>query len=245
MNLRVLIPARPFEEGKQRLSPRLPPAARRVLNAYFFRHILGVVDAVVPARYCIVVSRSREVLDIARLAGMQALRESTPGGLNCALEQASAVALTQGADAVLSLSCDLPLLRADDLHMLIARAVPDRVVLGSDHAGEGTNALLISPPGAIPYLYGASSQRLHREAAGAAGLEFETLYSPGIATDVDTPEDLDTVRSAVPYIDHLLRIRKQRRSHGGVSSTRRMLRRPAANIADAGNNTSNTVITSD
>ncbi|WP_202842571.1 2-phospho-L-lactate guanylyltransferase [Luteimonas saliphila] len=193
MNLRVLIPVRSFEDGKQRLSSRLSPLQRQVLNARLCRHLFGVVLAVVPARHCIVVSRSQEVLELARRQGMQALLEDAPGGLNPALEQAAALAAAQGADAVLSLSCDLPLLQADDLHALIARIAPRRVTLGSDHTCTGTNALLVSPPGAIAYRYGPDSRALHREAACAAGLAFEAIHRPGIATDVDTPADLDAL----------------------------------------------------
>lgn len=193
MNLRVLIPVRPFEDGKRRLSTRLSPLQRQVLNARLCRHLFDVVLAVVPAGDCIVVSRSPEVLALAESHGMQALAEDPPGGLNPALEQAAALAAAQGADAVLSLACDLPLLSPDDVRALIARAAPGRVVLGSDQACSGTNALLMSPPGAIAYRYGADSRRLHHEAALAAGLGFEAIHRPGIATDIDTPADIDAL----------------------------------------------------
>lgn len=189
----ILIPVRPFEEGKRRLAPLLSAVERRALNARFFRHVLGVAAGVVPAGDCIVVGRSPEALALARRAGAQALCESLPGGLNAALEQAAAYALAQGAEAVLSLACDLPLLRADDLHALIARAVPGKVVIATDRAGEGTNALLVAPPCAIAYRYGPGSRDAHESAALAAGLAVETLRRAGLASDVDTPEDLDSL----------------------------------------------------
>lgn len=196
MNLRVLIPVRPFEEGKQRLSSRLSPSARHALNTRFFLHTVNVVRSVVSPQNCIVVSRSKEALVMARGAGMQALRETTPGGLNAALEQAAAYA--QGADAVLSLSCDLPLLQPDDVRALIAHAASGKVVLGVDRTGEGTNALLMSPPGAIAYRYGQGSHDAHRASARAVGLTFESILRPGIATDVDTPADLEALALHIP-----------------------------------------------
>src|SRR5690606_17657003 len=131
------------------------PLQRQVLNRRLCRHLFRTVLEVVPAADCIVVSRSPQVLSLATARGMQALAEDPPGGLNPALEQAAALAAAQGADAVLSLACDLPLLTPDDVRALIARVAPGRVVLGSDLDCTGTNALLVSPPRAIAYRYGA------------------------------------------------------------------------------------------
>jgi len=192
MNLRLLIPVKPLPEGKQRLAARLSPAQRHALNRHLCLHTFEIACQVLAATDCIVVSRCDEVLTLARAHGMQALREHPPGGLNAALEQASGLARTQGAEAVLSLSCDLPDLSIDDLHALIARAARGRIVLGPDKAGSGTNALLVSPPGAISYHYGPGSHARHRCAARNAGLRFETVDRPGIAEDIDTPEDLAT-----------------------------------------------------
>ena len=83
-----------------------------------------------------------------------------------ALEQASSRARAAGASAVLSLSCDLPFLAADDLCTLITVAQkPNAVTTACDRAGTGTNALLISALGTIPYLCGPDSFARHCEAA--------------------------------------------------------------------------------
>ena len=55
----------------------------------------------------------------------------------------------------------------------------------------GTNAVAMRPPGVLPTLFGESeSCRLHEEAARRAGLRAVVLDLPGLAFDVDTPEDL-------------------------------------------------------
>lgn len=193
MNLRILIPVRPFEAGKQRLASRLPAPQRRALNARLFLRTLDVVREVAPAADCIVVSRSPEALEIARNAGMQPLPESHPAGLDAALAQAAAHARTQGADAVLSVSCDLPLLCPPDLQALLRRHTPGGIVLATDAACTGTNALLVSPPGAIAYRHGPGSRRAHLALAAAAGLRSFCLRRRGTAFDLDTPADLATL----------------------------------------------------
>jgi 2-phospho-L-lactate guanylyltransferase len=54
----------------------------------------------------------------------------------------------------------------------------------------GTNALLLSPPTAIPFLYGPDSAARHKAAAEAAGVPVRVVNIAGFARDVDSPEDL-------------------------------------------------------
>ncbi|MCU0505037.1 MAG: 2-phospho-L-lactate guanylyltransferase, partial [Chloroflexi bacterium] len=63
------------------------------------------------------------------------------------------------------------------------------VVVVPDHLGDGTNALLVSPPRAIDFAFGPGSRGRHVAAARAAGAVLVELGGP-LALDVDTPEDL-------------------------------------------------------
>jgi len=228
MNLRLLIPVKPLDEGKQRLSSRLSPAQRHALNRHFCLHTFEIACQALAAADCIVVSRCDEVLALAQAHGMQTLREHLPGNLNAALEQASILARIQGAQAVLSLSCDLPLLNADDLRVLITHAAPGHVVLGPDRSEDGTNALLVSPPGALAYHYGPGSHARHRRAALNAGLAFETIHRPGIAEDVDTPDDFDALMRLPEAIRPTVPDRFQRSPHAAHPATYAV---PAAHAA--------------
>lgn len=189
-NVRILIPVRPLHDGKQRLAPVLSSSQRHALNARFLQHTLQVATAVLPAAHCIVISRCEQLLADARARGMQAVHEHASHGLNGALSQGAQVACAQGADAVLSLSCDLPFLRTDDLHAMLRDHTPRSVRIATDACGQGTNALLMSPPLAIEYRYGIGSRLAHEHAAHAVGLRVECLRRPGLAHDIDTPGDL-------------------------------------------------------
>jgi len=192
MNVWAIIPARPLEEGKSRLASALSAAERRRLNEDFFRQTLQTAASVVGTGRTLAVSRSRTMLQIARTMGVEAALEDAPHGLNEALTQAAGRALAQGADAVLSLSCDLPFLEAGDVRAMIAAADDGaRLAIAGDRAGTGTNALLMSPPGAIPYLYGPDSFSRHADAARAAGIAMTVVRRPGLAFDVDTPDDVE------------------------------------------------------
>jgi 2-phospho-L-lactate guanylyltransferase len=91
---------------------------------------------------------------------------------------------------VISLFADLPLIVADDIGGLLARMEP--VVLGPDRRGEGTNALLLRFVGQGPeftFAFGEGSLAKHLAEARRLGLGVGVHDAPGIAFDLDTPDD--------------------------------------------------------
>jgi coenzyme F420-0:L-glutamate ligase/coenzyme F420-1:gamma-L-glutamate ligase len=138
------------------------------------------------------VSPDQTVLRLAAEVGAETLRQEG-GGLNEALEEARRYALGRGASAVLVLPADLPTLRAPDVGAVL-EAVPDgggpAVIVSPDAAGTGTNALLLRPPDAVPFLFGPGSFEAHRAAARERGVPVHDLERPNLAFDLDTADDL-------------------------------------------------------
>jgi 2-phospho-L-lactate guanylyltransferase len=203
MSIWAIIPARPLEEGKSRLAEALTPAERQRLNQRFFRQTLDVTAAVVGRERTLIISRSEELLSIAGSLSFETLLEVAPYGLNAALTQAAHAVRQRGASCVLSVSCDLPFLIPDELRALIDVARQgDGLAIASDRPGTGTNALVMSPVGAIPYLYGLGSFAAHQEAARTAGLTLNVVRRAGLSFDIDTPDDFEQMeeirREAIP-----------------------------------------------
>lgn len=183
----ILIPVRPFEEGKTRLATVLGPAERTALNRRFFDHVFGVAcQAVGPAR-CIVVSRSAEVRDLAERAGARAVVEAG-NDLNAALTQGAGE--VPAGEAVLVLSTDLPGLGVDDIEAMIKAGERADIAIAPDAPARGTNALMLRRVDLIPFRYGPDSFAAHIEAAAVAEVTIERVYRPGLAMDVDTPDQL-------------------------------------------------------
>jgi 2-phospho-L-lactate guanylyltransferase len=63
------------------------------------------------------------------------------------------------------------------------------VVIAPCRHGTGTNALLLRPPGLIPFSFGPDSLSAHCAAARAAGVEPIIYRDERVAFDLDTPED--------------------------------------------------------
>jgi 2-phospho-L-lactate guanylyltransferase len=185
MSIWAVIPAKPASEGKSRLAGVLAAEQRIRLNEHLFRRTLAIVCAVIPPAHVMVVSRDPSFLGIAAAAGAHALTEHGYE-LNQALQQAADFPRLTGG--LLAISADLPTLTAADLQALLA--APDAVAIAPDRLGQGTNALLTNPAGCIPFCFGDNSFALHCAAAARLGLAPRLISRPGLAFDLDTPEDL-------------------------------------------------------
>jgi len=130
---------------------------------------------------------------MARAAGARVRRTAARGTRACA-RIGITIAAGRGANAVLVLPADLPLLRSADIRRLLAAGDDDGVVVAADRHGRGTNALLVRPPDAIPALFGPLSFAAHIDAARRRGVRVRTPRIAGVSLDIDTADDLQILR---------------------------------------------------
>ena len=185
----VLLPVKEPARSKRRLAQVLDSGERARLRLAMFRHVFATASEAVDPAKVVVVCRDPRVLALAAGDGALSLMERGEG-LNPALEQAARHAARCGATRVLSLGCDLPLLRCADIAAMIAAGERARMVLGPDRSSRGTNAMLMPLAGRLPYAYGQGSALRHRRAAEAAGASFTTVVRRGLAEDLDLPGHL-------------------------------------------------------
>ena len=92
---------------------------------------------------------------------------------------------------MLTLPGDIPLVTAAEIEHLIAAHPPaPSFTIAPSHDEMGSNAILLSPPDAVPLRFGDDSFRPHLAAARTAGIEPTVVPLPGIALDIDNPVDL-------------------------------------------------------
>lgn len=192
MSLWAIIPVKPLKNAKSRLSPALSPDQRFELAQAMLRHVLSVTTAIPSVTGVLVISRDTKALAIAREMGAKTLQEGAMSNLNPALLRATMVVKSWRAEAALILPADLPFIKADDIQGLIALASDRSIVIATDNARDGTNALLVRPPDAIEFAYGGGSFERHIRLAQEAGLQAFAYESERLALDIDLPEDLAT-----------------------------------------------------
>jgi 2-phospho-L-lactate guanylyltransferase len=166
MDLWAAIPFRGFACGKSRLSAALDERQRVALNRRLFARAVDCAVESLGARCVMVISPDEAVI-------------------------ARTMAAERGAQALLSLSADLPLLEAADLDAARDAWEGDgTILLAADEAGTGTNALIVPVTAPFAYAMGQGSAALHRAAARQAGISLHEIRRPGLAFDLDLPEDL-------------------------------------------------------
>lgn len=194
----AIVPVKPFALAKSRLATVLSPQERAILSREFLEHTLAVLQAVPLIKRRLVISRDPKAISLAREHEALTISESGTPSLNQTLQRATQLTLAYGARGVVIVPTDLPLLTAEDVTTLMNMAEGDpAVVIAPDRHDEGTNALVVRPPGQMAYAFGAHSFAAHTAQARAAGLEPHICRLPGLALDVDLPTDLEFYKAHI------------------------------------------------
>lgn len=183
MPLIAVVPVKRLEAAKSRLGRSVPD--RPALALALLDRVLTALRESGVADETVVVSPDSRIA--AACASETFLLQKTRG-LNPALEEARAYAAERGADALLVVLADLPGLTPEAVRRMVA--CPGPSVLAPDRHDQGTNALLLRPPGVLPFRFGAGSLALHRQEALRLGVEMQFFRTPETMNDLDTPEHL-------------------------------------------------------
>jgi 2-phospho-L-lactate guanylyltransferase len=177
-----------FADAKRRLDGALGDGARRALVRAMAEQ---VVSAAAPLPVAVVCDDT-EVADWARALGALVVWE--PGrGLNGAVEEGVARLGAMGVERVTVAHGDLP--RATGLGTLTPF---DGVTLVPDRRDDGTNVVELPVGCGFRFSYGPGSFARHRAECRRIGLPARVLRAPGLAFDVDWPDDLSGAFTGPP-----------------------------------------------
>ncbi len=190
MKYNALIPVKSLVTAKSRLASSFTQLQRERLVLDMLHHVLCVlVDSELFEKVS-VVSSDKQVLEKAYLWGAQAVVEEYHGH-NQALHAAALRELSQGVTTLLTISADLPLLTTQEILCFYEQSLQHEVVLAPSRDGTGTNAILVRPPLALPYIFGPGSLQNYVDAAKQKKLSYSKFRCIGLALDIDTIDDLD------------------------------------------------------
>src|SRR5207244_13138608 len=130
-----------FDTAKQRLQPAMGARSRRALAR---RNARRAVEAAAAGDRVLVVAGGEEVAEMAAAWGAEVLVEPREEGQNVAARRGINRAVEKGAEAVLILSSDLPLVTVDSVRELLHSAGrhASPVVVAAPALGRGgSNAL--------------------------------------------------------------------------------------------------------
>jgi 2-phospho-L-lactate/phosphoenolpyruvate guanylyltransferase len=192
----ILVPVKNLSTAKQRLSPVLSPEERFALAQAVCEDVLEAL-ANWPRRPAVgVVTSDPFARELAARFGFDVIADDDNSGETSAIEMATAVCRERGAANTLVVPADIPLIDSAELEKIAGSAPAAGAVLVPDAAGRGTNAAWRAPADLFPLRFGNDSFLPHLAAAKATGLTCVVLELPGIARDIDRPEDLCCVAAA-------------------------------------------------
>jgi 2-phospho-L-lactate guanylyltransferase len=196
--IRVLVPVKTPTHAKQRLATVLSLEERRALARAMALDLLELLTGHPGIGPIAVCGSDAATEDLARTAGVRYLAESTlkASGLSPVVNAAAAMLASEGADDLLVIHGDVPLLTHDELERFLTvhrKAGPRAVSLAPDRWRGGTNLLAWRPIGRFEVQYGEGSFRRHCDSATRAGATLSVCELAGAAIDVDEPADLKAV----------------------------------------------------
>ena len=195
----AILPVKSFGSAKQRLGDQLGGGARKALARAMFSDVLGSLRKIPELDAIVVVTGDRVAEAAAMAERIPVLRDREECGQSEATLLGVEYALSSGFDRALLVPGDTPLLDPREVGELLRDAEASRlgVVIVPDRHGTGTNALLISPPDAVAPRFGPHSRRLHEGAARDAHARHEVRELSSLCLDVDTPDDLAELGTAL------------------------------------------------
>ena len=186
----AVVPVSDLALAKQRLAPVLPEVERAGLTRAMLIDVLSALARASGIDRVHVVARDPEILETARTYGAALIPEAENRGHNEAVAMAVTHLAGRDLTAILAVPADVPMIQPSEIEALARPVLGPLVRLAPARDGDGTNGLLLSPPGVIATHYGPGSAARHRRAANDAGVPCEELHLPGIGLDLDTPRDL-------------------------------------------------------
>jgi 2-phospho-L-lactate/phosphoenolpyruvate guanylyltransferase len=100
---------------------------------------------------------------------------------------------------LLIIAADLPFVTREEIGALVEASRSGSAVAAPDWREAGTNALAFPLARGLPMRFGPGSLAAHEAEARAAGLSFTLVRRPGLAFDVDEPQQLEALARDARY----------------------------------------------
>ena len=187
----VIVPVKNLQNAKQRLASVLSGAERHALFRAMLEDVLTALSECRGLAGVVLVTLDAEARALAARYGARVLEEQENRGHTAASSFGARRLAQEGVAGMVQLPADIPLVTSEDIDALLeAHAAAPAVTLAPSRDERGSNAVACSPADVLPLRFGDDSYFPHLQRARALGIEPAIVHRPGLALDVDTPDDL-------------------------------------------------------
>ena len=187
----AVVPVKQLDGAKQRLADFLSPELRRALATIMLEEVLAALADAHHLAGIALVTLDPHARRLAARLGARVITEGARDGHTGSVDAARRLFAAEGCPGILTLPGDVPCTTSAEIDAALGahRAAPAFTIVPA-HDDQGSNAVIISPPLAVPLRFGENSYFPHLDAARASGIEPTIVRLPGIAMDIDHPADL-------------------------------------------------------
>jgi len=192
----ALVPIKDLSKAKERLYPILSQSERTDLAYAMLEDVLIALRGSRLLDRILVVTLDENAVKLAESLDIEVIKETKQNGESESVDWASIICKEMGAESVLVIPGDAPLITPEDVDFILEKEKPyHSVILVPARDELGTNAILRKPPDVIPSRFGYDSFKKHIEEARRRNIPYEIHKLPRVALDLDEPEDLSLFAS--------------------------------------------------
>jgi len=192
------VPIKGFARAKSRLASALSTEQCAELAVCMAADVTATLRDCAGIGHVVCLGEAPEVQTFAAEHGCEFIAEKPGAGLSVNLDHAARQLQENGAQTLLIVPSDLPTITPADLDELLNNHRGGLTICPAGRDG-GTNALVVSPPTGIGFLFGEQSCARHVQAAEAAGLKHRVVHAPAFSCDIDRPADLEWLCKDDPH----------------------------------------------
>lgn len=207
-----IIPVKDLSKAKERLSTVLPQTERTTLAYAMLEDVLSALKYSKLLDRKFIVTLDRRAIEIAECMDIEVILETKQNGESASVDYATQKCKEMGADSVLVIPGDAPLITPEDIDFIVEQEAGLRspfVLMVPARDELGTNAILRNPPDIISSQFGHDSYNKHIQEADKINVPYRTFKNPRIALDIDQPDDLKELikyRSNTKTFKELIRL---------------------------------------
>ena len=191
MDLWAVVPVKERGLAKERLAPVLRPQQRQAFALAMLEDVLSALTATPGVPGVLVVTVDPEASRLAARYGARLVETGARNGHTGAVATAARLLAAEGRAGMLTLPGDIPLVTPAEIACVLAAHPPaPSFTIVPSHDERGSNAIACSPPDVAPLRFGENSFYPHLQTAEVCGIRPNLLRLPGIALDIDNPEDV-------------------------------------------------------
>jgi 2-phospho-L-lactate guanylyltransferase len=185
----IILPVKHLQDSKVRLKDILSDEQRYRFSYLLLTDTLQTLSSSMHVHGVTMISSDQSLSQLAEQYHVEFILTDKDSGHSKDAMDASTALSQGGVDKIAIIPTDLPQLSHHDLELL-DKIHQQGISLCAAEKDGGTNALVFTPPLAIPLLFGLDSCNKHQRAAMDRGITVKIIQASGMQRDIDQPDDL-------------------------------------------------------